>query len=98
MFTRRVLLHHDGSYLNSRVAALFWEGYELLHADTRDIYRLACRKAVLADDLQVWDEADAAEKVSKLRLMRHDPVYQWECLGCVFLELAGTQINEECSI
>ena len=30
---------------------LFWEGYELLHAQARDIHRLDCRKFVLADDL-----------------------------------------------
>jgi hypothetical protein len=35
---------------------LFWEGYELLSAFAEDIYRLDCRKFILADDLHWWDE------------------------------------------
>jgi hypothetical protein len=34
---------------------LFWEGYELLNAEARDIYRLDCRKSIMADDLHYWD-------------------------------------------
>ncbi|HEV7682474.1 MAG TPA: glycosyltransferase [Pyrinomonadaceae bacterium] len=35
---------------------LFYEGYELLQARARDIYRLSCRKFLFADDLHWWDE------------------------------------------
>lgn len=35
---------------------LFCEGYELLNAEARDIYRLDCRKSILADDIHWWDE------------------------------------------
>ncbi|MDT7540195.1 MAG: hypothetical protein QOE33_99 [Acidobacteriota bacterium] len=35
---------------------LFWEGYELLSIFADDIYRLDCRKFIIADDLHWWDE------------------------------------------
>jgi hypothetical protein len=34
---------------------IFWEGYDLLRARAKEIYRLDCRKSVLADDLHYWD-------------------------------------------
>ena len=33
---------------------LFWEGYTFLNAHAKDIYRLPCRKVILADDLHWW--------------------------------------------
>lgn len=35
---------------------LFWEGYEFLSAFAEEIYRLDCRKFILADDLHWWNE------------------------------------------
>lgn len=32
-------------------AILFWEGYEFVSAHTREIFRLNCKKSILADDL-----------------------------------------------
>lgn len=45
---------------------LFWEGYELLRSEARDIYRLDCRKSVLADDLHMWGEWDELRRQTKL--------------------------------
>ncbi|MGH8487887.1 MAG: hypothetical protein ACREXS_03165 [Gammaproteobacteria bacterium] len=47
---------------------LFWEGYELLHAQARDIYRLDCRKFVLADDLHWRDERMRQRKLVSFAL------------------------------
>jgi hypothetical protein len=40
---------------------LFWEGYDFLHAHARELYRMQCRKFVLADDLHWWT-ADMRKK------------------------------------
>ena len=34
---------------------LFWEGYEFIEAHARDILRLECHKAIMADDLHWWN-------------------------------------------
>src|SRR4030095_484771 len=47
---------------------LFWEGYELFNAEAWDIYRLDCRKSVLADDLQVWDQPMRQRKLVSFAL------------------------------
>jgi hypothetical protein len=35
---------------------LFWEAYELLQGQAKDIYRLDCRKSILTDDMHWWNE------------------------------------------
>lgn len=47
---------------------LFWESYELFNAEARDIYRLDCRKFVLVDDLQVWDQPMRQRKLVSFAL------------------------------
>lgn len=47
---------------------LFWEGYESFYAAARDIYRLDCRKTLLADDLHFWDEKTRLTKLVSFAL------------------------------
>ena len=70
---------------------LFWEGYELLTARAREIQRLPCRKAILADDLHWWDAEMRKRKTVGFALC--DTVistvgYAWNRL---YPEFAGTK-------
>lgn len=42
---------------------IFWEDYNQLRVRAEEIYRLDCRKSVLADDLHYWDEPGRQKKL-----------------------------------
>jgi hypothetical protein len=70
---------------------LFWECYNLLHPYAAEIYRLPCRKLILADDLHWWDQRMRQTKAVAFALC--DVVlstvgYAWNKL---YPEFAGTK-------
>jgi len=70
---------------------IFWEDYDLLLVLAPEIYRLDCRKAVLADDLHYWNERERQKKLAASALC--DTIlstygYVWESF---YPEFCGTK-------
>lgn len=70
---------------------LFWQSYELCNAEARDIYRLDCRKSILTDDLQVWDQPMRQRKLVSFALCDKILCTNGNVWNAFYPEFAGTK-------